>query len=130
MELKQNLFQAVCLASSILGIALIYFAALNASPIKVSISEIDKSLVGKSVTVKGIISYVRFHQDGHIFLTIADNKTKIQVPLFSSFVSSAGIDVSKIKVGASVVVSGTVDMYKGKLQIVPKKADGFKVLGV
>jgi len=129
MELKQNIFQVVCVVSSILGLLLIYFAALNTKPSEVSISKIDESLVGRSVTVSGFISYLKFHPDGHIFITVSDNTTKIQVPLFSSFLSSARIDVSNIKVGRKVVVSGIVDVYKNQLQIVPNKADDFKVLG-
>ncbi len=129
MKPKISFFQIVCVASSILGLLLLYFSALNAKPREVSLNELDESLVGRSVTVRGFINRIKFHPDGHIFLTISYNKTKVQVPLFSSFLSSAKIDVGKIKVGRVVVVSGTVDLYKNQLQIIPRKAEDVKILG-
>jgi DNA/RNA endonuclease YhcR with UshA esterase domain len=127
--LKPSKFQIICILSSIIGLSLVYFIALSKKPAEVSISEVNEGLVGRAVTVKGFISDVKFHKDGHIFLTVSDNGTKIQVPLFSSFLSSTKLDISKIKVGKKVLVSGVVDTYRGQIQIIPKKAEDFKILG-
>jgi DNA/RNA endonuclease YhcR with UshA esterase domain len=129
MKFERNFFQMVCIASSILGLLLVYVAALNAKPREVSLTELDESLVGRSVTVRRFIDRLKFHPDGQIFLTIGYNKTNVQVPLFSSFLSSAKLDVSKIKVGKTIVVSGTVDLYRNQLQIIPRKAEDVKILG-
>lgn len=129
MDLEKNFLKIVCMLSSLLGLILIYYVAISTQPKVVSISEITLDLVGRPVTVNGTITKVRFHQDGHAFLTISDGKGQIQVPLFASFLLASGLDVSKLKVGNNILVSGTVDLYNNQMQIVPRKVTDVKFLG-
>jgi DNA/RNA endonuclease YhcR with UshA esterase domain len=129
MDFEKDFLKIVCLLSSLLGLTLIYYAAVNMQPREVSISDINTELVGMSATTRGNITKVRFHQEGHVFLTISDGKNQIQVPLFASFLLASGLDIGKLKVGNSILVSGAVDVYKNQLQIVPRKATDIKFLG-
>ncbi|MEM7821790.1 MAG: exodeoxyribonuclease VII large subunit [Candidatus Aenigmatarchaeota archaeon] len=121
----------ICLFSSVLGLILIYFSAVNIQPSTTKISEIDSRLIGKTVRTTGYIIYRNNHPAGHIFLTIADNQSKIQIPLFSGFVNSLNendFPVDNLKKGTKIIVTGLVDEYKGQLQIIPRKPEDIKIL--
>jgi DNA/RNA endonuclease YhcR with UshA esterase domain len=129
MQFEKHFLKLGCLFCSLIGISLIYFSSLLEQPKEVSISELNADMVGFSATVVGRISKVRFHQDGHVFLTLTDGRNVVQVPLFASFLKASSIDISKLKVGAEVLVSGTVDVYKSQLQILPRKTNDLQILG-
>lgn len=124
----------VCVAASAVGLAAIYILAtmMEAEPIR--IADIDFEMVGMSVKTAGYIAYRTDHKDGHIFLTIEDGDSKIQVPLFSGFVSTYDRENSQLassrdlRRGALIEVEGLVGEYKGQLQVVPRKADDIKIL--
>ena len=129
--LNKNTLILVCVLSSITGLILIYFAAAKIEPAPVKIEEINSELVGRSVTIRGYISYKTNHPAGHIFLTVSYNKTKIAVPLFAGFVnqlSEADFPIEDLKKGANVMVTGLVGEYKGELQVVPRKTTDIKIL--
>ena len=88
LNLKQNTLIIICFISSISGLILIYIAVLNIEPMKMKISEINFELVGRSVATSGNIIYKREHVAGHVFLTISDGKSNIEVPLFAGFMDS------------------------------------------
>ena len=122
----------ICLASSLFGLALIYYAARMIQPVQIPISDIDSSLVGRKVATTGYITNRKFHKNGHIFLTISDGQTKIQVPIFSNLVNalpSSNFDLSQLNTGKEISVIGLVDFYKGQLQLIPQKPDDIKVVG-
>ena len=96
-----------------------------------NIGEITSDSVGKSVSAVGTITYRSNHPAGHIFLTVADGNSKIEVPLFSGFVTKleeSGVDSSYFSKGTKIQVKGLVDQYKGSLQIIPRKVDDIKIL--
>jgi len=125
MELKKNLLLIVCIFVSLAGLVFIYFSLTNTLPPELKISKIDPSLNGKLISTTGKITYVRTHTAGHIFLTLSDGDSKIEVPLFSSLVnhlSSNGITKYDFRKGKTIRVTGIVGEYKDQLQIVPRKA--------
>jgi DNA/RNA endonuclease YhcR with UshA esterase domain len=65
-----------------------------------------------------------------ILVTISDNKSQIQVPLFSNFLKSLSekLDLNQLKVGRKISVVGTVDEYMGDLQIIPRKPEDIKLI--
>ena len=126
MKLKDPIILA-SLLSSLVGLLLIYLAALALKPIELTINEITPELIGRSVTVRGEIIYKRSHPSGHLFLLIADKGKKVQVPIFSSLMNYfEGDDFRK---GKWLRVSGVVDEYKGQLQIIPRKPEDIEFLG-
>jgi len=131
MDLKNNKLIIICFLSSLTGIALIYVAAIRMQPATIELKEINSNLVGKAVTTEGFITYKSSHPAGHFFLTISENDKKVQVPLFAGFMSElkkVGIGEKDFKSKARIVVTGTVDEYRGQLQIVPRKVEDIKII--
>lgn len=132
LNLKGNILIVICFTLSVTGLLLIYVAALNIKPMEMKISEINFELIGRSVTTSGNIIYKKEHTAGHLFLTISDGKSNIQVPLFAGFMTSLnsnGINSNDFKVGRTISVSGLIDEYQGSLQIIPRKPEDIKLLG-
>jgi DNA/RNA endonuclease YhcR with UshA esterase domain len=125
MELKKSLLLIVCVLVSLAGLVFIYFSTTVISPSELKISKIDSSLNGKLISTTGKITYVRTHTAGHVFLTLSDGNSKIEVPLFSSLMKQLngnGITKYDFRKGKTIRVTGIVGEYKGQLQVVPRKA--------
>lgn len=110
-------------AASLTGVFLIYFFSLGFEPETLDISEIDGEMKGKTVRIEGIVRSMKLHEDGHVFVTVGDGRSEIQVPIFSDVARNA----PKIEVGDSIGVTGYVDGYKGRHQIVPKSAGNIEL---
>jgi DNA/RNA endonuclease YhcR with UshA esterase domain len=134
MDIKKNTLVYICLVASIAGIIVIYIAVVNTEARPTPIEEITFEMVGRSVKTAGFIIYRTDHANGHIFLTIIDGESKIQVPLFSGFVSSFERDnkqmatTEELRKGALIEVEGLVGEYQGQLQVVPRKPNDLKIL--
>lgn len=131
MELKRKILLVACVLISLTGLAFIYFSASMVSPSEIKISNIDSSLIGKLVSTTGKISYVRTHPAGHIFLTLTDDDSRIEVPIFSNLANqldSRGINKYDFKKGKMIRITGMVSEYKGRLQIVPRKPADIQIL--
>jgi len=116
---------AVCaLASSIAGIFLIYFFSLGFEPDDVGIGDVDAEMKGETVRVEGTVKSVRFHDDGHVFVTVGDGASDIQVTIFSDVAK----DSPGLKSKDRVRVTGYIDVYKGKPQIVPKTSRNIELV--
>lgn len=134
MNLKKNKLIYICLVASVVGMVVIYIAAINTEAQPTPIEEINFDMVGRSVKTAGFIIYRTDHENGHIFLTIMDEESKIQIPLFSGFVSSFErgnkqlATTRELRKGALIEVEGLVGEYRGQLQVVPRKPDDLKIL--
>jgi len=119
-----------CFICSIVGLALIYLAALSLQPIKVDLDEISFDLVGRSVTSEGKIVYKKVHSAGHLFLTLEAQGSKIQVPIFAGLMNrlrEKGMTEKNFSVGNRLVITGLVSEYKGQLQIIPRKVEDIRL---
>ena len=114
----------VCSTISFVGILLLFYLAKTSKPNFIPISDIDSTYIGKTISTSGRIVSINYNK-GNIFLRIYDKNYSINVPIFSNVAKH--LDVS-LKKGQRIVVSGIVDEYKGKLQIVPRKASDIKVI--
>lgn len=133
MKLSKRFLLLASLLVSLAGLVLIYIAAISLEPKQITISDITAEMEGRKVSTTGHLVEKREHKDGHLFLTIEDNKTKIQVPLFSDLMkklNDVGITKNDFTLGSTISVEGTLESYKGNLQIVPRKLDDVKILGV
>ncbi len=132
MGISKNFLLFSSLLASVIGLILIYFASINIEPQKITISDITGDMEGRKIVTTGFLVEKKEHEDGHLFLTISDNKTKIQVPLFSDYMESLnkiGITKDDFRLHDKISVKGTVENYKGRLQIMPKSLDDIKILG-
>lgn len=85
-----------------------------------TINDVTKTDKGKIVTISGVIDKVDNSKDGkHLFVTLSDNTGSILVPIFSN----ANIDKSQFIVGRNFKVTGEVEIYNNKLEIIPKNAE-------
>ena len=131
MELKKSLLLIVCLLVSLAGLAFIYFSISKIFPSELKIGDVDSNLSGQAISVTGKITYVRTHSAGHVFLTLSDGDSEIEVPVFSSVMNqlkSDGITQYEFRKGKTLRVTGIVGEYKGQLQIVPRKASDVQFL--
>ena len=132
MELSKKFLLTVSLVISLAGLVLIYAASLNTAPQKIPIGDITSDMEGRTVTITGHISQKRDTTDGHLFLTLSDKKNDVQVPIFSDLMKSMekiGVTKSDFRINSTISVQGTVGIYKGSLQILPKKVTDVKILG-
>ncbi len=115
----------VSLIGSVIGIIVLYFAVLNINSNSVKIGEISGNLVGSVVNVTGTVESVYKHKNGHLFVNLKDETGKIKVVIWSDTVEGmrlAGVNVSEIKKGSKLQVTGTVEMYKGGMEIIPLRS--------
>jgi len=128
--MEEKFILIACFLCSISGLTLIYFSSKALSPEKVSIPEINFEMVGRVVTTEGKIVNVRFHEAGHMFLTLQDGKTRIQIPIFSNLrekLENFGLSREDFREGRRIEVTGLVEEYDGQLQIVPRKLSDIRV---
>jgi len=122
----------VCFFTSVIGLVLIYIAAINLQPVEIKISQISSDLIGRSISTRGIITQKRLHSAGHMFLVISNDNSEIQVPIFSSLMNDLkkeNITESDFKINETISVTGLVDEYMGQLQILPRKTSDIKLGG-
>ena len=131
MQLTKNYILIISLVSSIIGLILIYVAAISIEPVKIKIIDITPELIGRTVTTTGNIIKRNVHPAGHLFLTISDDNADIDVPLFSNFMDNLngiGIGERDFDVGTKLGVTGILNEFKGQLQIQPRKVADIKIL--
>jgi len=128
--MQKNFLTLICFLTSVVGLILIYIAAINLKPIEIKISQITPEFIGRSVSIQGIITQKNIHSEGHVFLMISDDESDIQVPIFSSLMNDLkkeNITESDFKINEAISVTGLIDEYRGQLQILPRKTSDIKI---
>lgn len=118
-----NKIVLTCGLITLVGIILLYYIVLKTELEEVPIERIDNSYLGKTIKVTGKVTSVKY-SGGHIFLTIY-NKSYINVAIFSNVANFLN---ESIKKGQRITVVGVLNEYKGRLQVVPRKASDIKVI--
>jgi hypothetical protein len=92
----------------------------------VNVSPITTNDIGKYVSVTSMVISIYNHPKGHKFLTvlILDKNQEIDVPIFSRLKFTD----SRLKVNSIIKISGKVNTYKDKLQIVPKSSKDITII--
>jgi DNA/RNA endonuclease YhcR with UshA esterase domain len=103
-----------------MGIIFLFVFAQAIETEKMDIVNIDKSTIGSNIEVfVSVVSY--YASNGDYFLKVSDNTGNIMAVLFKN---EAGIfDVSKLKKGQKIKITGKVSEYKGNLEIIAYKID-------
>lgn len=102
----------ICLSVAVVGILALFFLAETLEAKEIEISEITPEYIGQTVSVFGTISTMTIHE-GMTFMTLEDSKELFPVVFF--------LELSDISSEDEILVSGKVQEYKGRLQIVGEK---------
>jgi len=109
--MKEKTLLKIALISSLIGILLLLFISTRLKINEKSISKIDEKDMGYNVMVNGIVSDVQ-NRGSVILIEVADLE-KIDVVIFN-----ANLTLNK---GDLIEVSGKLDEYEGKQQLVADK---------
>lgn len=92
-----------------------------------NLTTVTKADINKKVTIKGTIVSKYNHPDGNIFLAVQlESGQEIDVPIFSTLAPNS----ENYTTNSVVQVKGTVDLYDGKLEIIPNTLDEITVINV
>lgn len=113
--------ERISLFLTILGIASLYFVVRMTEPQSIEIGKITGELIGRSVFVNGTIKDKPYwHSDGHLFLTLQQNKSQIKVVMFQREARKYP-ELKNLTKGMNISVFGSVNEYENELEIIAKK---------
>lgn len=115
----------LALATSIVGLIILTFVLGGLKPALSQVSVISQSDIGKSVHVQGLVEDVHIFDGGSAVLTVSEGDDSISVYL--PYDVSQATNASSLK-SIRVDVIGTVNVYKGKLELVVEDEDSIKPL--
>lgn len=116
-------------ATSIIGLLLLFVASRYAEPGSIRIKEITTEDVGLDVRACGVIGSIFTSKDGHVFASLNEDGTgddsSIKVVIFSSTAKriEQQVKISALKKGDALCVSGEISLYEGELEIIAREAD-------
>ena len=105
---------------SVLGIIALYILGLNMNYQKVEIGKIDNSMTNKVVKVSGEIS--SFKAGKTTFFILKDKTGEIKVVFWEDTLEQlelSGFDLNQLRNDAKAEIVGTVQLYKGELELIP-----------
>lgn len=115
----------ISLIGSILGLIALYFIVLNISSVHVKIGEVTGKLIGSVVEVEGEVKDFYEHKNGHFFFNLKDDTGEIRVAIWENVVEElrlSGVNISEIRNGARMEITGTVELYRGELELIPLRS--------
>jgi len=118
----------ICSLFIVFGILILFYFSRTYKPSYVSIGDITSELEGRKVFTSGVIyrTYTSKKNPDYLLIILKNKTSTISVPLFPNLVKEFrknGIYFSDFKTGRFLEIVGTVDKYKGYLQVVPKKIE-------
>ncbi len=122
MELSESGLLKISLIGTLVGLVALYFVVGTLVPDEKNIVEISAGSIGAFVQVNGTISELR-QSEGNMFFKLEDGTGDIKIVLWKNVLDRLilkGFDLGKVKDGVKVVVSGTVEGYKGEMEIIGK----------
>ncbi len=126
MELSERGLLKISLIGTVIGLVALYFVVGTLVPEEKVIGEISTGSIGAFVEVSGTISEFR-QSEGNIFFTLEDSSGSIKVVLWKNVLDRLvlkGFDLEKLKDGNKVVVEGSVEGYKGEMEIIGRGVEG------
>jgi DNA/RNA endonuclease YhcR with UshA esterase domain len=102
------------------GIVLLFFVSSYSTVPVVKISELSYDDTGTKVAIRGEVTSVRLHKDGHIFLEVKDETGEISIAIFKNVAEKLDT-VSReciTNIGAKVEIAGEVKEYRERLEII------------
>jgi tRNA(Ile2) C34 agmatinyltransferase TiaS len=114
---EKNLIK-IAIACSICGLILLFFVSQQVQISLTEIASISPEDMYKSVRICGNVTYKYVSDTRHVFLDVIDQTGKIDVVFFNR--TAEEVNVYEVDLNDSICVSGTVDEWKGKLEIIGK----------
>ncbi len=105
---------------SAVGIIALYILALNLNYEFVPVQKIDNSLVNKVLKTSGEIS--NFKSGKTTSFDLKAENSSIKVVFWEDTLEQlelSGFDLSQLKNGAKVEIVGTIQLYKGEIELIP-----------
>jgi exonuclease VII large subunit len=124
-DVNEKKMLKICLVGSITGLIALYFITISITPVDVNIGEVTGDLVGKVVNMKGTVTNFYEHKDGHYFFDIRDETGELKVVLWDNLVEQlrlGGVNVDGIRDGTVLELTGTLEIYKGELELIPLRS--------
>ena len=112
-----------CILCIAFGLVILYFIAGSLEPQKVMIANLTADFSGKLVNISGVAGSVKSTDKG-LFFDLKDGKTSTIIVAWNDALEQAklnGVDMAKLKDGSNVTIVGIVQVFKGKLEVVPTK---------
>ncbi|MFH1402741.1 MAG: hypothetical protein ABIH11_00550 [Candidatus Altiarchaeota archaeon] len=113
---------AVALAVSVVGLVLLYYASKHVQPPYSRIQDISVSSLERNVRFAGYVHSTHRFDGGSHMLTVVENNSMIEVFLPQRI----GIERMPER-GSRVEVTGTVQLYNGRLEVVVGDREWIKV---
>ena len=117
--MNSRLLIYLSLASSVIGLVMVYIAADNIQLPAVLIGKIVYDDIGKNVKVCGEVDSFSVSKSKHVFFDIVDSSGRINAVVFNS--SAEKLQAYSLKDDDAICVLGQVDEYDGRLEILPKE---------
>lgn len=102
----------ICLSVAAVGIISLFFLAETLEAKEIEISEITPEYIGQTISVSGAVSTITV-REGMTFMTLEEEGESFPVVFFQ--------DIEDVYLDEEVLVSGKIQEYKGRLQIVGEK---------
>ncbi len=105
-----------------LGLILLFAVSHYSTAPLVEVSELSYDDTGSKVAIRGEVTSVRIHEDGHIFLEVSDETGEISIAIFKNVAEKLDT-VSReciTNIGSKVEVAGEVEEYREQLEIIPQ----------
>lgn len=119
--MKERTLVRICLLGSVLGIVSLYFLSFMIAAFDVGAGEISQEHIGRKVRLSGTVQELSIHRSGHMFFELADDTGSIDVAIWEDRVEQlalSGMDMSMLRNGADIELTGDVEYYRGGLQVV------------
>ncbi|MBN2014121.1 MAG: exodeoxyribonuclease VII large subunit [Candidatus Altiarchaeota archaeon] len=114
----------LALAISIIGLLILAFAEEHLEPPLSWIKQINTNSLGRNVHVKGNISGFHEFKGGSFTLSLKDSSGEIDIYV----PYNVALSLNNVSDAGEIEVIGSVEVYKGRLEIVVENIDGLRVI--
>jgi DNA/RNA endonuclease YhcR with UshA esterase domain len=110
------------------GLVLLFLVSNYSTVPVVKISELSFDDTGTKVAVKGEVTSIRIHKDGHIFLEVSDETGEISIAIFKNVAEKLDAPTMECitNLGTHVEVAGEVKEYLENLEIISQSTSDVK----
>ncbi|MFZ3077718.1 MAG: OB-fold nucleic acid binding domain-containing protein [Candidatus Aenigmatarchaeota archaeon] len=106
------------LATSLIGIILLFAFAQTIESERIEIADVDKSFIGRNVELFASVESF-YNSNGNYFLKVSDKTGNITAVLFKQ--TATNFDMGKLKKYQQIILSGKINEYKGILELIADK---------
>jgi DNA/RNA endonuclease YhcR with UshA esterase domain len=121
MGMNERTVLLICLLGSFAGIVSLFFLSFMTEPVRVDPGELGSDMIGSKVVMSGTASGVRTHPGGHIFFSLVKGNGSSDIVIWEDRAAQlelSGINLSNIRDGVGMEVTGSPELYKGNVQLV------------